>query len=314
MQPKKTRYQLHCETWKDGCGSEYCAGAMKKTFYRGAIPCDILCVGEAPGKSENVIGQPFIGPAGKLLDHILKRAVPEHRPHKKQPCTSPQGEGLTECAVCGTYEAGLDGPCLPYKIGFTNLVICIPRLEGEEKVEPDADQITLCKPRLEEIIEIAKPRLIVAVGSHSRDALTQGYLHSTRIPKGCQVVHIKHPAWILRQSSAFQGLEVQEAACLIREALDAVENPPKKLDIPDGLRKGQVKPNKGIDFGNPPTYMGRPVVFKDDKGEEERERKLTDPKRIAGLRKGKLPPPSPPVSDTMGTPDFATDYDDEIPF
>jgi uracil-DNA glycosylase len=42
---------------------------------RGRIPAPILLCGEAPGVSEDVLGSPFIGPAGKLLDHILARAI-----------------------------------------------------------------------------------------------------------------------------------------------------------------------------------------------------------------------------------------------
>ena len=39
---------------------------------RGSIPFNVLFVGEAPGESEDVLGFPFVGPAGKLLDHIIK--------------------------------------------------------------------------------------------------------------------------------------------------------------------------------------------------------------------------------------------------
>lgn len=210
-----TRFQLHCQNWNDGCGSEFCDGARKKTFFRGSsIPCDILFVGEAPGKSENVAGIPFApgAPAGKLLTGIVKKALGDK----------------------------------PYTIGFTNVVACIPRREDEEKIEPEADQIELCKPRLEEIIDIAKPKMIFAVGSLSRDALTQGYLHSTKIPEGCVVHHIVHPAWILRQTTAFQGLEIQRVVCEIQDAIRQYEKPVKKLDIPAGGfgKKPGLKPKK----------------------------------------------------------------------
>lgn len=224
---KISLFQAHCERWKSGCGSDYCSRAMKRTFYRGAIPADILFVGEAPGKSENVIGQPFIGPAGKLLDRIISNAVPAFCQHKKRPCTAPQAEGLTECALCGEYEAGLDGPCRPYRIGFTNLVICIPRDEEDnQKIEPDDDQIRSCKKRLEDIIQIASPRLIFAVGSQARDNMVQGYMHSPKIPSGCRIVHIVHPAYILRQTTAFQGLEMQRTVHDIRDAIREMEKAP----------------------------------------------------------------------------------------
>lgn len=201
-----TRYSLHCHTWKDGCGSEYCDGA-RKVFYRGDIPCDILFVGEAPGKSENSAGIPFHpgAPAGKLLMYIVKRSVPS-----------------------------------TYRVGYTNIVSCIPRdPDSTDKLtEPSLDQITSCKPRLEEIISIANPRLIVAVGKVAEHSLTRGYQTSTKIPANCAVVAIVHPAFILRQTTAFQGLEVQRCCITIKDAIHLLENPhlvsrPKAPTQPD---------------------------------------------------------------------------------
>ena len=37
----------------------------------GAVPADILFVGEAPGKTEVEEGRPFVGVAGKTLQHYL---------------------------------------------------------------------------------------------------------------------------------------------------------------------------------------------------------------------------------------------------
>lgn len=190
-----TRFQLHCQTWKDGCGSEFCDGA-KKVLWRGDIPCDILFIGEAPGKSENSAGIPFHpgAPAGKLLVHIVKRSVPP-----------------------------------TYKVGYTNIVSCIPRdPDSTDKLtEPSIEQISSCKPRLEEIISIANPRLIIAVGQAAKATLERGYTVSVKIPENCTVVHIHHPAFILRQTTAFQGLEVQRCCITIKDAIYLLENPPK---------------------------------------------------------------------------------------
>lgn len=202
-----TRFQLHCYNWKDGCGSEYCALAMNRVLYRGQLPADILFIGEAPGKSENIVGVPFVkgAPAGRLLESIINQSITK---------------GV-------------------YRIGFTNIVSCIPRLENEEKLtEPDGDQIKTCKPRLEEIISIANPRLIFAVGSMARDCLTQGYVHSTKLPETKEgstpkVVHIVHPAFILRQSIAFRGIEIQSCCHAIRDAIHDLEHPRSYKKLPD---------------------------------------------------------------------------------
>src|SRR5690606_34708303 len=38
---------------------------------RGPIPCDVMIVGEAPGRREDDIGKPFAGKGGSLLDSLL---------------------------------------------------------------------------------------------------------------------------------------------------------------------------------------------------------------------------------------------------
>jgi DNA polymerase len=40
----------------------------------GLVPCDLLLIGEAPGKNEDREGRPFVGSAGKLLDRLLLEA------------------------------------------------------------------------------------------------------------------------------------------------------------------------------------------------------------------------------------------------
>ena len=40
----------------------------------GAAGAALMLVGEQPGDSEDLEGRPFVGPAGKVLDHALKKA------------------------------------------------------------------------------------------------------------------------------------------------------------------------------------------------------------------------------------------------
>lgn len=42
-------------------------------FGEGPIPCDIMFVGEGPGKDEDTWGKPFIGRAGNVLTKILNK-------------------------------------------------------------------------------------------------------------------------------------------------------------------------------------------------------------------------------------------------
>ena len=185
-------YQQHVRDWKDCTRCELHETRQKVVLCRGSVPCDVLFVGEAPGESENVIGQPFVGPAGKLLDEIVKRAW----------------QGITNISWA-----------------MTNLVACIPRDmdEGGKTAEPDVDSVQACAPRLQEFVIISKPRLIVCVGSVSRDWLDSKYKGNIRLEDDrglIQQVDIAHPAYILRLNVAQRGLAMQRCVVTIRNAIE----------------------------------------------------------------------------------------------
>ena len=57
---------LECEA----CG--LCKTRQKVVFGVGKKDADILFIGEGPGEQEDLQGEPFVGPAGKLLDDMLE--------------------------------------------------------------------------------------------------------------------------------------------------------------------------------------------------------------------------------------------------
>ena len=124
-----SQYEDHRAKWIDCQKCLLCKCRTNVVLTRGKIPSDILFVGEAPGDSEDVIGKPFVGPAGRLLDYIIERS--------------------------------LDGQ---YDYAMTNVVCCIPKDVGNAKGEPPKEAILACQPRLLEFIEICQPKLIIAVG------------------------------------------------------------------------------------------------------------------------------------------------------
>ncbi len=91
----------------------------------GPLNADIMVVGEAPGRSEDEQGRPFVGAAGKLLDRLLK-------------------------------EAGLERG----KVYITNVVKCRP----PNNRDPKPEEITACLPYLLEQVRLVKPKVIIAVG------------------------------------------------------------------------------------------------------------------------------------------------------
>src|SRR5215211_4531015 len=54
-----------CELWED---------ATQVVFSAGPADARLVLVGEQPGDQEDRNGEPFVGPAGRLLDQALERA------------------------------------------------------------------------------------------------------------------------------------------------------------------------------------------------------------------------------------------------
>lgn len=163
------------------------AGMVGGATTGGGLPCDVLVVGEAPGASEDALGQPFVGPAGDLLQQILERALPP-----------------------GTTYA------------LTNLVACFPR-EAKQRGdnEPELEEIEACRPRLEEFATIARPRLAILVGKLADDWVQHDAWG--RVFGGVAAVDIVHPAHILARLPAVQKrYAVERAIVQVRTAYAGV--------------------------------------------------------------------------------------------
>lgn len=186
--------KIEIKTWKDykarwgkGCGSVDCKRASHVVLARGKIPCDVLFIGEAPGVSEDTLGVPFVGQAGKLLDQIIARAIEDIEPAPR--------------------------------IALTNLVGCIPLDEESRKtMEPDADTIAQCSQRLQDFVNLSSPRMIVLVGRLAEDWLDPRYKTEVKFPD-VPVIKIIHPAAILRMNVATQGLSVQRCIVDLNSAM-----------------------------------------------------------------------------------------------
>jgi DNA polymerase len=111
-----------------GCGFEICEAATQLVPGEGAPDADVMLVGEAPGKSEDEQGRPFVGRSGKLLDELLAAA------------------GL---------ERG--------DVYITNVVKARP--PGNR--DPKPAEVAHWMPYLERQIELVRPRLIVPLGRHA---------------------------------------------------------------------------------------------------------------------------------------------------
>ncbi len=57
--------------WKDSCTCELKATATQAVFGDGNAESNIVFIGEAPGKNEDIEGRPFVGAAGKFFAEML---------------------------------------------------------------------------------------------------------------------------------------------------------------------------------------------------------------------------------------------------
>jgi len=158
----------------------------------GSPLTDVLLVGEGPGAREDATGRPFVGPAGQLLDELLR-------------------------SVGWARE----------QVFIANVVKCRPPANRD----PEPDEIAACRPYLDRQEEALDPAVIVTLGRHSlRRYLPDariGEVHGRLRRSGSRFVYpMYHPAAALHQASLretlFTDIRGLPAALLAaREAIEA---------------------------------------------------------------------------------------------
>jgi uracil-DNA glycosylase len=148
-----------------------CESRTQTVFGVGHERARLMIVGEAPGEQEDKLGEPFVGPAGKLLDNML-RAV-----------------GLARDA---------DAP--ERAVFICNTLKCRP----PRNRNPEPAETARCAPYLERQIALLQPKLLLAMGRFAAQALLgtdeaigklRGRVHQRH---GVPVIVTYHPAYLLR--------------------------------------------------------------------------------------------------------------------
>ena len=114
---------------------------------RGSIPAKVLIIGEAPGKTEDMIGKPFVGAAGTVLDNLLS-------------------------------DSRLD--TIAYYI--TNTVLCRPtdRIGGDNR-QPLLEEILACRQNIMNIVTKVNAVEVVLAGDVAEKAFKNVFQHYTKI-------------------------------------------------------------------------------------------------------------------------------------
>jgi uracil-DNA glycosylase len=153
-----------CDLYKRG---------TQTVFGEGPRRAEVMMVGEQPGDAEDLAGQPFVGPAGKLLDRALA-------------------------------EAGIDRG-LVYVTNVVKHFKWEPRGKRRIHAKPNSAEIAACRPWLQTEIALVKPRVVVLLGATAAQALLgRGFKVSerrgafVRSPIAPRVTATVHPSSILR--------------------------------------------------------------------------------------------------------------------
>ena len=157
-----------CPLWRD---------ATQAVPGVGLRSAEVMLVGEQPGDQEDLQGQPFVGPAGKLLDEALEAA------------------GLPRAAV--------------YLTNAVKHFKFEPRGKRRLHKSPNVGEIDVCRWWLANEIKLIRPKLIVALGATAARSVLQRPVKVTAergqpiaLPEGGQAIITVHPSYLLRLPDA----------------------------------------------------------------------------------------------------------------
>ncbi|RBM05246.1 UdgX family uracil-DNA binding protein [Novacetimonas cocois] len=151
--------------------------ATQTVFGEGSATASLMFVGEQPGDQEDLIGRPFVGPAGQLFDRALQEV----------------GIARDDVYVTNTVKHfkffRRNGRRIHQKAGVEEIRACAPWLQAERR--------------------LVRPRLLVMLGATAASAILQrpvviGRERSHPIPLDdvTQGLVTVHPSFLLRQPTA----------------------------------------------------------------------------------------------------------------
>ncbi|MEF8847985.1 MAG: uracil-DNA glycosylase [Candidatus Thermoplasmatota archaeon] len=116
-----------CPLWKD---------RLNPVVGDGSLDSNLMFIGEAPGRNEDIKGKPFVGKAGKILDELLNEINVKRK----------------EVYIC-------------------NIIKCRP----SSNRNPKKDEIRKCSKYLNEQIKLIKPKIIAPLGNFSSKYIFNKY-------------------------------------------------------------------------------------------------------------------------------------------
>jgi len=153
-----------CDLWKR---------ATQTVFGEGPAHASVVFVGEQPGDQEDVIGRPFVGPAGQIMDRAME-------------------------------EAGIDRRTV-YVTNAVKHFKFEPRGKRRIHKTPEPPEIQACRFWLDVELVGLRPKLVVAMGGTAARAVLGRAVTITRergrpveMPDGQMAFVTVHPSFLLR--------------------------------------------------------------------------------------------------------------------
>jgi uracil-DNA glycosylase len=173
---RRERLLAHAAGIAAGCRKCEIGSQRRNNVYGEGDPCaSLMVIGEGPGETENLLGRPFVGRAGQLLDKMLAAI----------------GFAREEVYICNTVK------CRP----------TMPGPRGPKNRAPDLTEMANCRPFLDEQIDIIQPRVIMALGAPAAKSFLGRDFQITKMrgrwydgPAGIPLMVTFHPAYVLRQT------------------------------------------------------------------------------------------------------------------
>jgi DNA polymerase len=157
----------------------------------GPPSAEVMIVGEAPGFNEDMQGQPFVGPAGKLLDTLLHQI------------------GYTR-----------------QQVFITNVLKCRP----PQNRDPMPHEAEACLPYLRHQFALVRPKAVLILGRHALERMLPGVGTISRVHgqifmrSGVAFMPCYHPAAALHNGSLL--VDLQKDFDRVREYLDQLLRQP----------------------------------------------------------------------------------------
>jgi uracil-DNA glycosylase family 4 len=152
------------------CSACRLAGSRTNVVFGVGNPnASLMFIGEAPGRDEDLQGEPFVGRAGQLLTDIIKAMK------------------LTRDDVY-----------------IANVIKCRP----PENRNPEPDELDACRPFIRQQVAIIKPKVIVTLGRFGLQSLTEKAYSISSVRgqwleyDGIKLMPTYHPAYLLRTPAA----------------------------------------------------------------------------------------------------------------